>query len=57
MLMGGHRPISVQTGMKAKFAEDSTITTADRKLYQENGHPGVETGEATTRQGTDPHPS
>lgn len=41
--------------MKAKIAEDSKVTTTDRRLLMENGHPGVEVDEAAIRRGENPY--
>lgn len=41
--------------MKAKLAEDGKVTTTDRRLLMENGHPGVEVDEAAIRRGENPY--
>ena len=48
-------PISIQSMMKAKIAEDGKVTTTDRRLLMENGHPGVEVDEAAIRRGENPY--
>ena len=48
-------PLSIQTMMKAKLAEDGKISTTDRRLMMENGHPGVEIDEAAIRRGENPY--
>jgi pre-mRNA-processing factor 39 len=41
--------------MKAKIAEDGKASTTDRRLFLENGHPGVEVDEAAIRRGENPY--
>ena len=48
-------PFSVQSGMKAKLAEDEKEATTQKRMVMENGHPGVEVDEAAVRRGENPY--
>ena len=41
--------------MKAKLAEDGKVSTTERRLMMENGHPGVAVDEAAIRRGENPY--
>ena len=50
-----HRPFSVQSGIKAKLADDGREASTQRRMMMENGHPGVEVDEAAIRRGENPY--